>query len=135
MYSIYKLNKQGDNIQPWCTPFPIWNQSFVPCPVLTCFLTCIQISQEAGKVFWYSHIFKNFPHSGRLWLIIYTVKGFSIAEVDVFLEFSCFFYDPMDVGNLISGASAFSKSIFPTISSRRQKQKYFLTHSRKPALL
>ena len=50
MYSSYKLNKQGDNIQPWCTPFPIWNQSVVPCPVLTCFLTCIQISQDASKV-------------------------------------------------------------------------------------
>ena len=41
MYSAYKLNKQGDNIQPWRTPFPIWNHSVVPCPVLTCFLTCI----------------------------------------------------------------------------------------------
>ena len=49
MYSAYKLNKQGDNIQPWCTPFPIWNQSVVPCPCLTCFLTCIQVSQDAGN--------------------------------------------------------------------------------------
>ena len=74
-----------------------------------CFLTCIQISQEAGKVVWYSHHFKNFPH----FLLIHTVKGFSVvneAEVDVFLEFSCFFYDPTDVGNLITGSSAFSKS-------------------------
>ena len=61
MYSLYKLNKQGDNIQPWWTPFPIWNQSIVPCPVLTCFLTCIHISQEADKVDWYSQLFKNFP--------------------------------------------------------------------------
>ena len=63
MYSAYKLNKQGDNIQPWRTPFPIWNQSVVPCSVLTncCFLTWIQISQEAGQVVWYSHLFKNFP--------------------------------------------------------------------------
>ena len=61
MYSAYMLNKQGDNIQPWCTPFPIWNQSVVPCPVLTCFLTCIQISQEADQVVWYSHLFQNFP--------------------------------------------------------------------------
>ena len=60
MYSAYKLNKQGDNIQPWRTPFPIWNQSVVPCPVLTCFLTCIQISQEAAQVIWYSLLFKNF---------------------------------------------------------------------------
>ena len=74
-----------------------------------CFLTCIQISQEIGKVVWYSHPFKNFPQ----FIVIHTIKGFSIvneAEVDVFLEFSCFFYDPMDVGNLISGSSAFSKS-------------------------
>ena len=68
MYSAYKLNKQGNNIQPRHTPFPIWNQSVVPCPVLI------------------------------------------IAEVDVFLELSCFFEDPRDVGNLISGSSSFSKS-------------------------
>ena len=74
-----------------------------------CFLTCIQISQEAGKVVWYSHLFRNFPQS----VVIHTVKGFDIvnkAEIDVFLEFSCFFYDPTDVGNLISCPSAFSKS-------------------------
>ena len=58
MYSAYKLNNQGDNLQPWHTPFPIWNQSMF-C-TNCCFLTCIQISQEAGKVVWYSHIFKNF---------------------------------------------------------------------------
>ena len=61
MYCAYKLNKQGDNIQPWRTPFPIWNQSVVPCPVLNYFLTCIQFSQEAGQVVWYSHLFHNFP--------------------------------------------------------------------------
>ena len=75
----------------------------------SCFWTCIQISQEASKVVWYSHLFKNFPQI----VVIHTVKGFGIvneAEVDVFLEFPCFFYDPMDVGNLISGSSAFSKS-------------------------
>ena len=58
---------------------------------------------------WYSHLLKNFPQ----FVVIHTVKSFSIvseAEVDVFLEFSCFFYDPMDVGNLNSGSSAFSKS-------------------------
>ena len=111
MYSAYKLNKQGDNIQPWYTPFPIWNQYDVSCPVLTssCFPTCIQISQEAGQVVWYSHHFKNFPQ----FVVIHTVKGFGIVnktEVDVFLELSCFFDDPADVGNLISGSSAFSKS-------------------------
>ena len=74
-----------------------------------CFLTCIQISQEAGQVIWYSHLLKNFPQ----FVVIHTVKGFGIvnkAEVDVFLELSCFFDDPADVGNFISGSSAFSKT-------------------------
>ena len=74
-----------------------------------CFLTCIQISQEAGQVVWYSHLFQNFPQC----IVIHTVKGFGIvnkAEIDVFLELSCFFHDPADVGNLISGSSAFSKT-------------------------
>ena len=58
---------------------------------------------------WYSHLFKNFPH----FVVIHTVKGFGIvnrAEIDAFLELSCFFDDPADVGNLISGSSAFSKT-------------------------
>ena len=66
----------------------------------------MRISQEAGKVVWYSHLFKNFPQ----FVVVHTVKGFGIvneAEVDVFLKFSCFFYDAADVGNLISGSSAF----------------------------
>ena len=72
MYSAYKLNKQGYSIQPWCTPFPIWNQSFVPYSSNCCFLSCIQISQEAGKMVWYSHLeeFSTvycYPHSRRLW--------------------------------------------------------------------
>ena len=74
-----------------------------------CFLSCIQISQRADKVAWYSHLFKNFPQ----FVVIHTVKGFGIvnkAEVDVFLELSCFFNDLTDVGNMISGSSAFSKS-------------------------
>ena len=73
------------------------------------FLTCIRVSQLVDKVVWYSHLSQNFPQ----FLVIHTVKGFSIvneAEVDVFLKFSCFSYDPTDVGNLISGSSAFSKS-------------------------
>src|SRR5574342_21614 len=75
----------------------------------SCFLTCTQISQEAGQLVWYSHLFQNFPQ----FVVIHTVKGFGVvnkAEVDVFLELSCFFNDPMDVGNLISGSSAFSKT-------------------------
>ena len=73
-----------------------------------CFLTCIQISQEVGEVVWYSYLLKNF-------LQFFVVKGFGIvnkAEVDVFLELSCFFDDPTGVGNLISGSLAFSKTNF-----------------------
>ena len=71
-----------------------------------CFLTCIQISQEAVR--WSGILIsQNFPQ----FVVIHTVKGFCIVnEADVFLEFYCFFYDPEDVGNLISGSSAFSKS-------------------------
>ena len=68
------------------------------------FLTWIQISHEAGKVVWYSHLFQNFPQ----FILIHTVKGFGIVnktEIDVFLELSCFFDDPTDVGNLIWGYS------------------------------
>ena len=73
-----------------------------------CFLTCIQVSQEAGQVVWYFHLFKNFPQ----FVVVRTVKGFGIvkAEVDVFLQLSCFIDDPTDVSNLISGSSAFSKT-------------------------
>ena len=73
------------------------------------FLTCIQVSQEVGQVIWYSHLFQNFPQ----FIVIHTVKSFGIvnkAEIDVFLELSQFFDDPADVGNLISGSSAFSKT-------------------------
>ena len=73
-----------------------------------CFLTCIQISQEAGQVVWYSHLLKNFLQ----FVVIHTTTDFSVvneAEVDVFLEFSCFLYDPMNIGNLISGSSTYSK--------------------------
>ena len=75
----------------------------------TFFLTYLQVSQEAGQVVWYSHLFQNFPQ----FIVIYTVKGFGIvnkAEIDVFVKLSCFFDDPADVGNLISGSSAFSKT-------------------------
>ena len=74
-----------------------------------CFLTCIQISQDADQVVWDSHLFQNFPQ----FIVIHTVKGFGIvnkAEIDVFLELSCFFDDPADVGNLVSGSSAFSEN-------------------------
>ena len=72
-----------------------------------CFLTCIHVLQEAGKAVWHSHVFQNFSQ----FVVIHTIKSFSIiTEADAFLEFSFFFYDPTDVGNLISGSSAFSKS-------------------------
>ena len=74
-----------------------------------CFLTCIQLSQEEGKVVWYSHLLKNCPQ----FVVIHTVKGFRAdneAEVVFFLILLFFFYDPTDVGNLISGSSGFSKS-------------------------
>ena len=74
-----------------------------------CFLTCIQISQEAGQVVWYSHLLKKFSQ----FVVIHIVQGCGIvnkAEVVVFLELFCFFDEPTDVGNLISGSSAFSKS-------------------------
>ena len=97
--TIYSLDIVLSNLEPVCS------MSGPNC----CFLTCIQISQEAGKVFWYSCLFQNFPQ----FVVIYTVKGFGIvneAEIDVFLELSCFFHDPADVGNLISSSSAFYKS-------------------------
>ena len=75
---------------------------------ICCFLTCLQISQEAGQVVWYSHLFKKFPQ----FVVMHTVKGFGVdnkAEVDVFLELFCFYDDPVDVGNLNPGSSAFSK--------------------------
>ena len=74
-----------------------------------CFLTCIQVSQEAGQAVWYAHLFQNFPQ----FIVIHTVKGFGIvnkAEIDVFLELSCLFNDTADVGNLISVSSAFPKT-------------------------
>ena len=69
----------------------------------------MQISQEAGQVVWYSHFLKNFPQFD----VIHTLKGFGIinkAEIDDFLGLSCFFNDLADVGNLISGSSAFAKT-------------------------
>ena len=109
MYSAYKLNKQGGNIQPWRTPLPIWNQSVVPCPVLTV------ASWPAYRFLKRQIRWSGMPISFRIShsLLIYTVKGLGIvkkAEIDVFLELSCFFNDPADVGNLISGSSAFSKT-------------------------
>ena len=109
MYSAYKLNKQGDKIQPWRTPFPMWNQSVVPCPVLTV------ASWPAYRFVKKQVRWSGIPISFRIiqFIVIYTLKGFAIvnkAERDAFLELSCFFDDPVDFGNLISGSSAFSKT-------------------------
>ena len=74
-----------------------------------CFLTCIQISQEAGQVVWYAQLFQNFPQ----FIVIHTVEGFGIvnkAEIDVFWGLSCYFDDPLNVGIFISGSSAFLKT-------------------------
>ena len=74
-----------------------------------CFLTCIHVSQEAGQVVWYSHLFQNFPQ----FVVMHTVKGFGIvneAEIDVFLEFPCFLHNPTNVSCMICGSSSFSKS-------------------------
>ena len=122
MYTARKLNKQSDNIQPWWTPFPMWNQTVFLCTVLT-------VASWGA----YRFLRRQIRWSGILislrmflFVVIHTVKGFSKhsewsrcrwsnveaneAEIDVFLEFSYFFYDPMDVGNLISSSSVFSKS-------------------------
>ena len=88
MYSAYKLNKQSDNIQPWHTTFPIWNQAVVPCPVLTV------ASWPAYRFLKRQVRWSGMPISFRIFqfIVIYTVKGFGIinkAEIDVFLELSC----------------------------------------------
>ena len=88
MYSAYKLNNQGDDIQSWCTPFPIWNQSVVPYLLLTA------ASGPAHRILRKQIRWSGIPISLR-----------------IFHSFSCFFYGPVDVGNLISGSSDFSKCI------------------------
>ena len=94
MYSPFKLNKQGDNIQPWHTPFPIWNQSAIPHPVLTVAAWSAYrfLKKQVRWLVWYSHLLKNFPQ----FIVIHTVKGFGIvnkAEKDVFMELSGFLHD------------------------------------------
>ena len=97
---MYSPMSSFPNLEPVCGSMSSSN---------SCFLTGIQISQEAGQVVCYSHLLKIFPQ----FVVIHIVKGFGIgnkSEIDVFLELSCFFNDPTNVGNLISGSSAFSKS-------------------------
>ena len=98
--TVHSLDILPSQFLPLCCSMSSYN---------CCFLTCIQISQKASKVVWYSHVFKNLSQ----FIMVHTVKDFGIvnkAEIDFFsLEFSCFSVDPKDVGNLISGSSTFSK--------------------------
>ena len=108
MNSAYMLNKQGDNIVLMCS-FPNLDQSIVPCSILTV-ASCPAYRLLRRQVRW-----PGIPISWRIFqfVVIHIVKGFSIvnkAEVDDFLESPCFFYDPVDVGNFISGSSAFSET-------------------------
>ena len=110
MYSAYKLNRQCDNMQPWCTSLLIWRHSVVPCPVLTV------ASWPAYRFLKRQVRWSGIPISFRIFhSLLWSTqsKAFGIvnkAEIDVFLELSCFFDNPADVGNLISGSSAFSKT-------------------------
>ena len=100
MYSAYKLNKQGDNRQPWRTPFLVLFHVWFYLLLLDPYSGF----SETGEVIWYSHLFKNFPQ----FVVIHTIKDFSVvseAEIDVFLEFPCFIHDPPNVGILLSDSS------------------------------
>ena len=113
MYSAYKLNKQGDNIQPWRTRFPIWNQSVLPCPVLTVASWPVNMFLRR-KIRWFGisislRIFHSLLWSTQSKALTLTIDIVNKAEIDVFLELYCFFNDPVDVGNLIPGSSGFSK--------------------------
>ena len=109
MYSAYNLNKQGNNIQPWYTPFPVWNQSIVPCPVLCCFLTCIEISEEAGK-------WSDIPISLRIFhSLLWSTQSKVLASLveQKLMTFFCnslAFLWSANLGNLIFGSSTFSKT-------------------------
>ena len=111
MYSAYKLNKQCGSIQHWCTPFPICNQSVVPCPILTV------ASWPAYRFLRRQVRWSDISISWRIFqfVVIYTVKGLGVinkAEIDIFLVFSCFFDDPMDVG-IYQWDVCFTNEIFP----------------------
>ena len=108
MCSVYRLNKQGDSREPVILLSQSSTNQLFHRGSNCCFLIHIQVSQETGKMIWYFHLLRAF-HS---LIMIHTVKGFSTVnetEVDAFLDFRCLPYDPVNVGNLISGSSAFSK--------------------------
>ena len=116
MYSAYRLNKQGDITQPWGTPFSILNQTIVPCLVLTV-ASWPAYRFHRKQVMWsgISIFFKNFPQ----FVVIHKVRGFNVVnEGNVFLECLCFFCDPINIANLISGSSAFSHSRLSVRSSQ-----------------
>ena len=104
-HDILCIEKQSGNIQPWCTLFPVWNQSILSCQVLTV------ASWPAGRFLRRQGRWSGILISLRIFqfVVINTVKGFNVVMKQIFLEFFCFFYDPGDVGNLISGSSTFSK--------------------------
>ena len=110
VYSVQQLNKQDDNIQPWCTPFlSQFLKQMVPCSVVTV-ASWPEYRFLRRQLRWSGiPISMNFPQ----FVVIHTVKGFCIlneTEVDAFLEFSFFNYNPTDAGYLTYGSSAFSKS-------------------------
>jgi len=109
IYSACKLNKQGENIQHWCTPFLIWKQSIVPCLILTV------ASWPAYRFFRRQVRRSGIPISLRIFhSLLWSIQRLWLSQWSrsrcFFLKFSCFFNDPVAVGNLISGSSAFSKS-------------------------
>ena len=108
MYSAYKLNKQGDNILPWHTPFPIWNQFVVPCPVLTV------ASWPAYRFLKRQVRWSSIPMSFRIFhSLLWSTQSKVLHRQysrNICFPKTFFFYDPVDVGNLISSASAFSKT-------------------------
>ena len=109
MYSAYKLNKQSENIQHWCTPFPIWNQSIVPCLILMV-ASWLAYRFLRRQVRWSSILISLRIFHSLLWFTQRLWRSQWSRSRCFFLEFSSFFCDPMDVANLISGSSAFSKS-------------------------
>ena len=107
-YSAYKLNRQDDNM----LLYTFISFESVSCPISSsncCFLTCIQVSQETGKVVWYSHLFRNFPKFVTIHRVE-SFRGVKKAEVHVFLKLPCFLEDPTNVFNLISCSSASLKA-------------------------
>ena len=108
MYSAYKLNEQDDNMQLWRIPFLIWKQSVVPCPILTV-VSWPGFIFLRGQVRWSGISISLRIFHSLLWSIHSKALAYSIKQKSIFSG-TCFSYDPTDVGNLISGSSAFSKS-------------------------